>query len=143
MAELPILFRQQMLALLPEEADALLQALQTEPSVAVRVNLRKAMPPATDDPVAWCRSGIYLDARRQFTFDPLLHSGCYYVQDASSMFISHVLSQVAGNSPVAYLDLCAAPGGKPPLPSMLCPTALSSWQTKLTAGARRFCARTL
>ena len=112
MAELPILFRQQMLALLPEEADALLQALQTEPSVAVRVNRRKAMPPATDDPVAWCRSGIYLDARRQFTFDPLLHSGCYYVQDASSMFISHVLSQVAGNSPVAYLDLCAAPGGK-------------------------------
>ena len=112
MAELPILFRQQMLALLPEEADALLQALQTEPSVAVRVNRRKAIPPATDDPVAWCRSGIYLDARRQFTFDPLLHSGCYYVQDASSMFISHVLSQVAGNSPVAYLDLCAAPGGK-------------------------------
>ena len=52
-----------MLALLPEEADALLQALQTEPSVAVRVNRRKAMPPATDDPVAWCRSGIYLDAR--------------------------------------------------------------------------------
>ena len=101
-----------MLALLPEEADALLQALQTEPSVAVRVNRRKAMPPATDDPVAWCRSGIYLDARRQFTFDPLLHSGCYYVQDASSMFISYVLSQVAGNSPVAYLDLCAAPGGK-------------------------------
>ena len=112
MAELPILFRQQMLALLPEEADALLQALQTEPSVAVRVNLRKAMPPATDDPVAWCRSGIYLVARGQFTLAPLLHSGCDYVQDASSMFISHVLSQVAGNSPVAYLDLCAAPGGK-------------------------------
>lgn len=112
MAELPILFRQQMLALLPDEADALLQALQTEPSVAVRVNRRKATPPPTDDHVAWCRSGIYLDARRQFTFDPLLHSGCYYVQDASSMFISHVLSQVAGNSPVAYLDLCAAPGGK-------------------------------
>ena len=108
MAELPILFRQQMLALLPEEADALLQALQTEPSVAVRVNRRKATPPPTNDHVAWCRSGIYLDARRQFTFDPLLHSGCYYVQDASSMFISHVLSQVAGNSPVAYLDLCAA-----------------------------------
>lgn len=112
MAELPILFRQQMLALLPDEADALLQALRTEPSVAVRVNRRKATPPPTDDHVAWCRSGIYLDARRQFTFDPLLHSGCYYVQDASSMFISHVLSQVAGNSPVAYLDLCAAPGGK-------------------------------
>ena len=56
MAELPILFRQQMLALLHEKADALLQALQTEPSVAVRVNRRKAMPPATDDPVAMCRS---------------------------------------------------------------------------------------
>ena len=101
-----------MLSLLPGEADALLQALQTEPSVAVRINPRKATTDVADDPVPWCRSGLYLDVRRQFTFDPLLHSGCYYVQDASSMFISHVLSQLAGNSPVAYLDLCAAPGGK-------------------------------
>lgn len=101
-----------MQALLPDEAEALLDALQTEPSVAVRRNLRKVAATAAANHVPWCEWGQYLDMRPQFTFDPLLHAGCYYVQDASSMFISHVIRQVAGSEPIAYLDLCAAPGGK-------------------------------
>ena len=55
--------------------------------------------------------GYYLSGRPQFTFDPLFHAGCYYVQEASSMFITHVIkswSEECG----AVLDLCAAPGGK-------------------------------
>ena len=61
--------------------------------------------------VAWCPEGRYLRERPAFTFDPLLHAGCYYVQEAASMFVSHVLRQwVTG--PVRMLDLCAAPGGK-------------------------------
>jgi hypothetical protein len=43
--------------------------------------------------------------------DPLLHAGCYYVQEAASMFVSHVLRQYV-HAPVVMLDLCAAPGGK-------------------------------
>lgn len=61
--------------------------------------------------VPWCPDGFYLSERPSFTFDPLFHAGCYYVQEASSMFLSHILKQYV-NEPVTALDLCAAPGGK-------------------------------
>jgi 16S rRNA C967 or C1407 C5-methylase (RsmB/RsmF family)/NOL1/NOP2/fmu family ribosome biogenesis protein len=63
--------------------------------------------------VPWCRQGYYLDERPAFTFDPLFHAGCYYVQEAGSMFISHALihsTDLANDLKV--LDLCGAPGGK-------------------------------
>ena len=67
--------------------------------------------------VPWCRTGYYLPNRPNFTFDPLLHAGCYYVQEASSMFLDEVLRQhlpklTVNNGPLCCLDLCAAPGGK-------------------------------
>ena len=64
--------------------------------------------------VPWCSEGYYLNDRPQFTFDPLLHAGCYYVQEASSMFVTHVLRTVQSSKFQAQsaLDLCAAPGGK-------------------------------
>ena len=61
--------------------------------------------------VPWCDEGYWLSRRPDFTFDPLLHAGVYYVQEASSMFLSHVLRHWVKN-PVLALDLCAAPGGK-------------------------------
>lgn len=99
------------LALLPE-------ALTGEPSTAVRLNRRKtndsdaaAMPGRR---VAWCPQGRHLDSRPAFTFDPAMHQGRYYVQDASSMFISHVVRHLTVGSagPLRVLDACAAPGGK-------------------------------
>ena len=70
-------------------------------------------------PVPWCPEGFYLSGRPQFTFDPLFHAGCYYVQEASSMFVTHVLRAVADDSSLftlhsslSVLDMCAAPGGK-------------------------------
>lgn len=63
------------------------------------------------DYVPWCENGIYLTRRPNFTFDPLLHAGLYYVQEASSMFIDHIIRQYI-KGPVMMLDLCAAPGGK-------------------------------
>lgn len=65
-------------------------------------------------PVPWCANAWYLPQRPSFTLDPLLHGGLYYVQEASSMFLWHVLSQVVGTSTAGMrvLDLCAAPGGK-------------------------------
>lgn len=62
--------------------------------------------------VPWCKFGYYLNNRPPFTFDPLLHAGGYYVQEASSMFVDHVIRQVSGSEPANVLDLCAAPGGK-------------------------------
>jgi len=63
--------------------------------------------------VPWCDAGRYLDARPVFTVDSAYHGGAYYVQEASSMFLHHVLKQVAGDRKgLRVLDLCAAPGGK-------------------------------
>lgn len=64
--------------------------------------------------VPWCPNGRYLKERPSFTFDPLLHGGAYYVQEASSMFLWHVLESCidASAKNLRVLDLCAAPGGK-------------------------------
>ena len=74
---------------------------------------RQATCPS-DRQVPWCSEGYYLEDRPQFTFDPLLHAGCYYVQEASSMFITHVLRncQLSIVNYQLALDMCAAPGGK-------------------------------
>lgn len=95
-----------------------LHALEEEAPVSIRLNPLKCGDdaarwplPADARPVAWCREGFYLASRPDFTFDPLLHAGRYYVQEASSMFVSHVLRQLV-HAPVLMLDLCAAPGGK-------------------------------
>ena len=61
--------------------------------------------------VSWCDTGLILPTRPNFTFDPLLHAGLYYVQESSSMFVSEVLRQLV-HEPVMMLDLCASPGGK-------------------------------
>jgi 16S rRNA C967 or C1407 C5-methylase (RsmB/RsmF family)/NOL1/NOP2/fmu family ribosome biogenesis protein len=63
--------------------------------------------------VPWTDHGYYLETRPSFTFDPLFHAGCYYVQEASSMFLEQALKQTVDLSqPLKVLDLCAAPGGK-------------------------------
>ncbi len=65
------------------------------------------------DAIPWCTTGYYLPERPIFTLDPLFHAGCYYVQEASSMFLAHVLGELAlDKQPLVALDLCAAPGGK-------------------------------
>ena len=63
--------------------------------------------------IPWTQYGFYLKERPSFTFDPLFHAGCYYVQEASSMFLEQALKQTVDLSkPLKILDLCAAPGGK-------------------------------
>ncbi|MBO9683862.1 MAG: RNA methyltransferase [Flavisolibacter sp.] len=65
------------------------------------------------DPVPWSQFGFYLKERPSFTFDPLFHAGCYYVQEASSMFLEQAFKQLVDLSQnLKVLDLCAAPGGK-------------------------------
>jgi 16S rRNA C967 or C1407 C5-methylase (RsmB/RsmF family)/NOL1/NOP2/fmu family ribosome biogenesis protein len=63
--------------------------------------------------IPWSQYGFYLLKRPSFTFDPLFHAGCYYVQEASSMFLEEALKQTVDLSePLKILDLSAAPGGK-------------------------------
>ena len=63
--------------------------------------------------IPWCKEGSYLDVRPIFAADPLWHAGAYYVQEASSMFLQHILNHIIPSpAEKIVLDLCAAPGGK-------------------------------
>lgn len=92
-----------------------------EQLTSVRLNPFKPADLFADEKqVPWCSTGFYLDERPAFTADPLFHAGCYYVQEASSMFLEQVLKHSCDLShPVKVLDLCAAPGGKSTLISSL------------------------
>lgn len=108
------------------EANQLIESIQKEPSVSIRLNPHKGM-----NAMVWCALpfsevynepyervpwnstfGIYLPKRPDsFTLDPLFHGAAYYVQEASSMALG-VFKNHLGNRPIRALDLCAAPGGK-------------------------------
>ena len=100
-----------------ERFERYLQSFEEPAPVSIRLNPKRAegMLPIDGEQVPWCRNGYYLKQRPNFTFDPLLHAGCYYVQEAASMFLDEVLRQISLNaerSRLNALDMCAAPGGK-------------------------------
>lgn len=110
---LPCGFIERTKPLLKQEWEAFLSALNNESPVSIRLNKNKNIfiNETIVNKVPWCNEGFYLPQRPQFTFDPLFHAGCYYVQEASSMFVFQALKQyVTEDSKI--LDLCAAPGGK-------------------------------
>ena len=99
-----------------ERFNRFMEAFNEDAPVSIRLNPSKVSH-AVGEKVPWCKEGFYLSGRPQFTFDPLFHAGCYYVQEAASMFVTHVfrtfLSPLTSHhSPLNILDLCAAPGGK-------------------------------
>ena len=126
---LPVDFEQTMTHFLgKEEYTQLAEALALPAPTSIRINKQKETISALNcqlstvncqlstvncqlSPVPWCPDGFYLSERPSFTLDPLFHAGCYYVQEASSMFLSHVLREYV-KEPVVALDMCAAPGGK-------------------------------
>ena len=108
-----------------EHFERYLKSFEEPAPVSIRLNPKKMadgrwkMEDA--EQVSWCRNGYYLKQRPNFTYDPLFHAGCYYVQEAASMFLDEVLRQMhnayvnhqpSAIRPLAALDLCAAPGGK-------------------------------
>ena len=106
-----------------ERFDRFMGAFDEEAPVSIRLNPRLHTPHSTlhtphstlltpQENIPWCEEGYYLAGRPQFTFDPLFHAGCYYVQEAASMFVTHIIRSVDIPSPQRVLDLCAAPGGK-------------------------------
>lgn len=123
--QLPVDFINEMTELLgSEEAEQLMAALDSPSPTSIRRNGRKMTEHDFTDAAAeveWCKEGLYLQSRPSFTLDPLFHAGCYYVQEASSMYVAHLLSQYQGNAPLVALDLCAAPGGKSTLMESLLP----------------------
>ena len=106
-----------------ERFNRFMGAFDEEPPVSIRLNPRRHIPHSTfhiphstfhipQERIPWCEEGYYLAGRPQFTFDPLFHAGCYYVQEAASMFVTHIIRRVDAPTPKRALDLCAAPGGK-------------------------------
>lgn len=88
-----------------------------ESLTSIRFNPLKPVDKAStefiSENVPWSSHGYYLSQRPFFTFDPLLHAGAYYVQEASSMFLEEAIRQTVDlNKSITALDLCAAPGGK-------------------------------
>lgn len=124
MAQLPIDFTDMARRTMGEERfDCYLKAFETDAPVSIRLNPEKAKGLTADgERVPWCRNAYYLPQRPNFTYDPLLHAGCYYVQEAGSMFLDTVMQQWVSDVPVVMIDFCAAPGGK----SLLARTALAA-----------------
>lgn len=125
--EIPSGFIEEMNLLLGEESSALIEAIDSLPSVSIRFNRKKVSDPqrtlsrfAGFGPmeVEWCGSGFYLKSRPDFILDPLLHAGVYYVQEAASMVYESVMESILSEpsmqhpAPLKVLDLCGAPGGK-------------------------------
>lgn len=124
MAQLPIDFTDMARRTMGEERfDCYLKAFETDAPVSIRLNPEKAKGLTADgERVPWCCNAYYLPQRPNFTYDPLLHAGCYYVQEAGSMFLDTVMQQWVPDAPVVMIDFCAAPGGK----SLLARTALAA-----------------
>ena len=125
MEKLPVEFIEYTRQLMGENRfEQYLKSFEEDAPVSIRLNPKKLalgqwQLAVSHEPVPWCRNGYYLKQRPNFTFDPLFHAGCYYVQEAASMFLDEVLRQLAiSQKPIANsqqptaLDLCAAPGGK-------------------------------
>lgn len=105
-----------------ERWESFCRSLCEVPPVSVRVNPWKSVSFGGVTPlrVPWCENAYWLSDRPDFTLDPRLHAGCYYVQEAGSMFLDHVVRYLQNDKALAgdalaissALDLCAAPGGK-------------------------------
>lgn len=121
---LPPAFTDRISRQLGHEADDFFAALQRPSPISIRIHPRKfpySHPWHNLPQVSWCEQGYYLPERPVFTLDPLFHAGAYYVQEASSMFLCHVLNHIfpEQKAHLKVLDLCGAPGGKS--------TLLSAW----------------
>jgi 16S rRNA C967 or C1407 C5-methylase (RsmB/RsmF family)/NOL1/NOP2/fmu family ribosome biogenesis protein len=91
----------------------LLNSLETEPPVSVRLNPCKTSSELhINTTVPWCKYGYYLAYRPPYTLDPLFHAGTYYPQEAGSMMLDHILRSLTLPEDPLILDLCGSPGGK-------------------------------
>lgn len=113
MNALPKQFEESIRQQLGREYPKFISSLSDQPPVSLRRHPIKGGQTSRDQPVPWSQYGEYLSDRPTFTLDPLFHAGCYYVQEASSMFLEQALRQAVDlDQSLNVLDLCAAPGGK-------------------------------
>lgn len=114
MIPLPDAFVQRMKKQLGQESELFFQALSSPPVTSIRLHHQKGkLPFPHASKVPWCDTGYYLQDRPLFSQDPHWHGGAYYVQEASSMVLDYVITQLSlEQKPRIWMDMCAAPGGK-------------------------------
>jgi len=114
MMTLPQEFVKRMEFQLQDEAEAFFASLERPSPTSIRLHHLKGRSSFDlSEKVPWCDAGYYLASRPFFHLDPHWHGGAYYVQEASSMILDHVLTQISlEKKSRTWLDLCAAPGGK-------------------------------
>lgn len=122
MSDLPEIFLKHLASVDGFDRDALRLAHESSRQVhSIRINQDKLNDQSNlifseliKEDVPWCHYGKYLSERPSFILDPVWHGGGYYVQEASSMFLWHILNQInlTDGPSVRILDLCAAPAGK-------------------------------
>ncbi len=110
---LPAAFETQMISLLgKEEFEQFKLGIEKPARTSIRLNQAKGfIPKWAKSSIPWSVQGFFLEERPSFTLDPAFHAGAYYVQEASSMFIEHILKSIDAPKGI-YLDMAAAPGGK-------------------------------
>lgn len=110
---LPVEFENQMKSQLGNVDYKLFEkAINRDSKTSIRINTDKTNEiPQSATPISWTETGFFLKERPSFTLDPSFHAGAYYVQEASSMFIEHILKSLQVPKGL-FLDLSAAPGGK-------------------------------
>lgn len=96
----------------PVDSERFINSIDQPAAVSLRINPRKFGLSSSAEQIPWCSTGIFLPERPSFTLDPIFHSGAYYVQEASSMFVEQAFHQIEHSKSRIVLDLCAAPGGK-------------------------------
>lgn len=103
-------------ALPDDEVAFLLDSLDWPAHTSVRINPAKCkgiQPDLILSALPWSENTFLLKKRPEFIADPALHSGYYYVQEASSSVVGTVVKSLLKNEePSVVLDLCGAPGGK-------------------------------
>ncbi len=116
MPSLPLQFLNSLTQIALPDPEGFIQVHESgEQLTSLRFNPFKPCVPEFQkgEPVPWSSTGFYLHERPSFTRDPLFQAGCYYVQEAGSMFLEFALKQCLDLSRnIKVLDLCAAPGGK-------------------------------
>ena len=112
MQALPEEFKRRITSRLGEEAGSFFKVLDGPATTSIRLNPDKVKGFLSSEQVPWCRQAYHLERRPVFATDPLWHAGAYYVQDASSMILDHLVRNLDLPVHPLALDLCAAPGGK-------------------------------
>ena len=112
---LPDAFLDNMQKMLGDEYPAFLLAMEQPPSLAFRLNPKRANAEENssaliEKKVLWAENGRYLKKTDIKPGSTILHAaGAFYMQEASAMVSASVLNPQPGEK---ILDLCAAPGGK-------------------------------